>query len=201
MERRKRKSAQIRSFESPYHYVAASREYIGQVLTGHLAIEFMLKQLIIQYDMKLAVLSDDLTHAKLILLNRDIGSITYDQAEVLILINKLRNQFSHEVEYRPTLEEMLILFKAAVRAFSDYCQEIQDGLTQLSTRGLEPGVSVVVGGSTLTILRLRQFAVERQMMNVSTTVFAITCSVGLLNELAIFAAYFEKCSTICLKRL
>lgn len=62
--RRSRQPSQVEWFEELYHYVAAPTEMVGQVLAGHLAIEFLLRKLVSQYDPKLAAHVDELSHAR-----------------------------------------------------------------------------------------------------------------------------------------
>jgi hypothetical protein len=106
---------------------------MSQVLAGHLAIEFLLRKLICQYDPKLEALVDDLTHARLILLNRAVGTLSSERADVLTRINALRNRFAHEIGYEPELAELAVLFEAALLAFSDYADGLKSGLAEITS--------------------------------------------------------------------
>ncbi len=106
---------------------------ISQVLTGHLAIEFLLRQLIILYDENLAPFSDELSHARLIALSRDTATIAAERASVLQQINKLRNRFAHEISYQPELSELIALFKNAKESFTDYSDGLKEGIEGMET--------------------------------------------------------------------
>ena len=131
MARRSKRSQAIELFEDLYHYVAASTEIVGQVLAGHLAVEFLLRKLVSQYDARLEGLADDLTHARLISLNRELGTISSARADVLSQINALRNRFAHEIQYQPELEELRSIFSAAAASFTDYSDGIKEGLVEI----------------------------------------------------------------------
>lgn len=132
MERmRSKQSHSVELFEDLYHYVAASTEMIGQVLAGHLAIEFLLRRLISQYDSKLAAHVDELSHARLIDLSRDVGVLSVERARVMIQVNALRNRYAHAINYCPDLSEIEVIFMAAEQAFTDYSNGIKDGLVEL----------------------------------------------------------------------
>lgn len=132
MERRRSKrSRSVELFEDLYHYVAASTEMIGQVLAGHLAIEFLLRKLISQYDPKLAAHVDELSHARLIALSRDVGVLSVERAQVLVQINALRNRYAHAISYDPEVSEIAAIFTAAEQTFTDYSNGIKEGLVEL----------------------------------------------------------------------
>lgn len=133
MKKGRAKQSLIQCFEELYHYAAGPEEMIAQILTGHLAIEFLLRQLIILYDENLASFSDELSHARLIALSRDIGTISTQRASVLLQINKLRNRFAHEISYHPELSELLTLFKAAKETFTDYSDGLKEGIKEMAT--------------------------------------------------------------------
>lgn len=132
MERRRSKqSHSVELFEELYHYVAASTEMVGQVLAGHLAIEFLLRNLISQYDPKLAAHVDELSHARLIALSRDVGVLSVERAQVLVQVNALRNRYAHAISYYPEVSEIAVIFSAAELAFTDYSNGIKEGLVEL----------------------------------------------------------------------
>lgn len=131
MARRSKRSPAIEIFEELYHYVAASTETVGQVLAGHLAVEFLLRKLVCQYDPRLESLADDLTHAKLISLNRELGTLSPGRADVLVQTNALRNRFAHELRYTPELKELQSIFEAAAASFTDYSDGIKEGLAEI----------------------------------------------------------------------
>lgn len=131
MPKRSKRSSSVEQFEDLYHYVAAPTERVGQVLAGHLAIEFLLRKLVSLYDPKLQGLADELTHARLIALNSELGTLSPERADVLVKVNALRNRFAHEIRYDPELPELTALFTAAAAAFTDYSDGIRNGLTEL----------------------------------------------------------------------
>jgi hypothetical protein len=132
MPRQSKRAKSIELFEDLYHYVAASEEVVGQVLAGHLAIEFLLRKLVCQYDPRLEELADGLTHARLISLNRELGTLSPGRAEVLVQINGLRNRFAHEISYALELPELSGLFDAASGAFTDYAEGLKQGQIELA---------------------------------------------------------------------
>jgi hypothetical protein len=132
MPRKTTAAKSIRHFEDLYHYVAGPESLVAQTIAGHLAIEFLLRKLISQYDERLTALADDLTHARLISLNREIGTLTPARAEVLVAINGLRNRFAHEIHYDPELHELNSLFKLALHAFTDYAHGLKEGAQQIA---------------------------------------------------------------------
>lgn len=127
------KSHSIELFEDLYHYVAASTEMVGQVLAGHLAIEFLLRKLLSQYDSKLTAHVDDLSHARLVALSRDVGILSPERAQVIAQVNALRNRYAHAIRYDPEVSEITTLFSAATRAFTDYSDGIKNGLAELKS--------------------------------------------------------------------
>lgn len=120
-------------FEDLYHYVAASTEMVGQVLAGHLAIEFLLRKLMSQYDPKLAAHVDELSHARLIALSRDVGVLSVERAQVLVQVNALRNRYAHVISYYPEVSEIAVIFSTAELAFTDYSDGIKEGLVELGS--------------------------------------------------------------------
>jgi hypothetical protein len=131
--RRPRQPDSAEFFEDLYHYVAASTEMVGQVLAGHLAIEFLLRKLVDQYDSKLTAHVDGLSHARLIALSRDVGVLSLERAQVLLKVNALRNRYAHAILYDPEVSEIVPLFSAAVLAFTDYSNGIKEGLVELGS--------------------------------------------------------------------
>jgi len=130
---KKSKDAGIQSFEDLYHSIAGSESQVAQVLTGNLSVEFLLRKLVAQYDKKLIKLSDELTHARLISLSQDIGTVAPQLADLLMKANTLRNRFAHHFDYRPEVSELIALFQAASSATSDYAGRICECLSNLSS--------------------------------------------------------------------
>ena len=121
----------INNFTDLYKITINDRQILGIFLSGHLAIEYLLKKLIAIYDPALTMLANEMTHAKLIALNSYIGTITPKQQEVLVRINKIRNKFAHEITYEPTVDDLKELFTMAAIAFSDLTDGISQGLEAL----------------------------------------------------------------------
>ncbi len=63
------------SFTDLYQKAVGPDTLVSYFLSGHLAIEFLLRKNIEIYDKKLTRISNDLTHANLIKLAYDLGSI------------------------------------------------------------------------------------------------------------------------------
>lgn len=121
-----KKQKAVGSFTELYEHTVAGNELLGVFLPGHLAIEFLLRRLVSQYDPNLKRLADDLNHAKLILLNHEIGTIDAGQREVLLAINGFRNKLAHQLTFQPALDDLRKLWEKAGVAFSD----LTDGITQ-----------------------------------------------------------------------
>lgn len=125
------KGDEITSFTELYQRMIGDRPFVGALLTGHLAVEFLLRQLVRKYDPKLAEHGDTLRHHALVELNRQIGTISDAQYEVLTSINTLRNRLAHQISYEPTLNELLQLWRRAAQAFSDLTDGISQGIEAL----------------------------------------------------------------------
>lgn len=123
----------FQTFTDLYQRTVEERPILAAFLSGHLAIEYLLRKLITIYDPALGRISDELSHAKLLALNADVGTITGKQREVLTRINKIRNRFAHEILYEPTVDELRELFDLAAVAFTDLTDGISQGVEELVT--------------------------------------------------------------------
>ena len=124
----------IVDFSSLYaKMVGAARPFVGSLLTGHLAIEFLLRQLVRQYDSRLGEHAQGLRHHALIALNYQLGSIDESQRDVLNAINKFRNKLAHQISFDPSIEELRALWQQASCAFSDLTDGISQGIEALQT--------------------------------------------------------------------
>ena len=132
MAKRSKTGEEVKLFEDLYHYVAGPADFLGQVLAGHLAIEFLLRKLICQYDSNLERLADGLPHARLIELSHQVGILSAERTETLVLINSLRNRFAHQILYNLELDEIFKLFASGSRGFTDYSDGIKEGLGEIS---------------------------------------------------------------------
>ena len=121
----------VNTFTDLYTKMMGGRPMLGPFLAGHLAVEYMLRRIIVIYNPALANLADDLNHARLISLNVDIGAINSAQRDVLVAINRMRNKLSHQISYEPTLAELRALFVNAASAFSDMTDGIEQGIGEI----------------------------------------------------------------------
>ena len=118
----------IPTFSELYQRALDDRPWLGAFLSGHLAVEFMLRKLIGQYDAKLTTFSDELHHKQLIDLNGQIGTISPAQKGVLNAINAMRNKLAHQISFNPSIGEMIMLWGQAAAAFTDLTDGISQGL-------------------------------------------------------------------------
>lgn len=126
------KKGQLGSFTDLYQHTVGGNELLSAFLPGHLAIEFLLRKLLVQYDAKLERLGDQLTHARLVQLCFDLDLIDAPQREVLLSINAMRNKLAHQISYAPTLVELRALWSNAAKAFSDLTDGISQGIESLA---------------------------------------------------------------------
>lgn len=131
MSSSKTRARNVASFTELYEKLVGPDTLVSAVITGHLAVEFLLRKLVSQYDQKLAPLAGDLSHARLIELCRDIGRVSSDQAIVLLEVNQLRNKLAHRIAFVPTVSELKALYAKAAAAFSDSTDGIAQGLHEL----------------------------------------------------------------------
>ncbi|WP_288483553.1 hypothetical protein [uncultured Novosphingobium sp.] len=125
----------IPTFSALYEHTLGDRPWLGAFLSGHLAVEFMLRKLVSQYDVKLTGFADDLRHKQLIDLNEQIGTISPAQRNVLIAINQMRNKLAHQITYDPSIDEMIGLWTQAAGAFTDLTDGISQGLAEMKVEG------------------------------------------------------------------
>ncbi|MGR6466373.1 hypothetical protein [Rhizobium sp. PAMB 3182] len=125
----------IPTFSELYERAVSDRPWLGAFLSGHLAVEFMLRKLISRYDAKLTTLADELRHKQLIDLNGQIGTISPEQKEVLNAINQMRNKLAHQFTFSPSIGEMMALWGQAAEAFTDMTDGISQGLEEMGSEG------------------------------------------------------------------
>lgn len=127
----------VASFTDLYQRMVSERPFVSDLITGHLAIEFLLRRLLHQHDPQRANI-DSYSHHSLVLANQNAGLITEAQRDVLASINSLRNKFSHEISYEPTIDELRQLWRKAGEAFVDMTDGIEQRLELLgSVTGLD----------------------------------------------------------------
>lgn len=125
------KAGRIENFTELYERVVNGNSFFSNLLPGHLAIEFLLRKIIVQYDPNLLRFADSLNHARLISLCFEIGCITSAQKSVLLSINTLRNKLAHQLTYTPSINELKSIWQGAAAAFSDMTDGIDQGLAAL----------------------------------------------------------------------
>lgn len=130
-----KKQPGIPTFSELYERAVSDRPWLGTFLSGHLAVEFMLRKLIGQYDAKLITFADELRHKQLIDLNGQIGTISPAQKDVLNAINQMRNKLAHEITFNPSIGEMMALWSKAAEAFTDLTDGISQGLEEMGSKG------------------------------------------------------------------
>lgn len=119
-------------FSELYERTVGGNALLGLILPGHLAVEFLLRKLIFQYDHNLMRLAGEMNHRMLIDLNLDIGTITKAQSQVLVRINSMRNKLAHQITFQPTLVECKSLWSDAASAFTDMTDGIEQGIAELN---------------------------------------------------------------------
>ncbi len=130
-----KKPPAIPTFSELYERAVSDRSWMGAFLSGHLAVEFMLRKLIGQYDAKLTTFADGLRYKQLIDLNGQIGTISPAQQGVLNAINQMRNKLAHQITFNPSIGEMIALWGQAAEAFTDLTDGISQGLEEMSNQG------------------------------------------------------------------
>lgn len=129
--RRRNRDDKIGHFEDLYHYTAGADSIVSPLIAGHLSIEYLLRQLTIQYDPNLEQVTDELSHARLISLNRSLQTISSDQADFLVRINQIRNKFAHQLAYGLDISDIIDLFESASTIFSDYADQFDQCISEL----------------------------------------------------------------------
>ena len=124
-------SASVATFTNLYDRMVNGRPILALFLPGHLAIELLLRKVILQRDPALASFVRKATHAILIAKAEELGAIDQAQASVLTMINRTRNKFAHEIAFEPTIEELKVIWNAAAAAFSDFTDGISQGIGSL----------------------------------------------------------------------
>jgi hypothetical protein len=104
---------------------------ISSFISGHLMIEFMLIKLVEIDSFKLSDCEDKITHCRLIVLAEGLELISESQANVLLNINTVRNKFTYNIAYRPTVEEIKHLFIIAKESFKDLNCGLIKGIAEL----------------------------------------------------------------------
>ncbi|WP_417862278.1 hypothetical protein [Vreelandella venusta] len=109
-----------------FHRIDDSDLLTGFVI-GHLVIEHLLEEVILNYDSKMKDHFLSLTHSRKISLINSLGLVPDGVAGCLQSINKMRNRFAHQLGYEPNKGELLNLICKCKDNFND----LTDGLEQL----------------------------------------------------------------------
>lgn len=106
---------------SDYIYALSDKEYLSTFITGHLGAEFIIDKLI------LTKISDDSIYDKLrlrfeqkILLLKGFNLISDEELSLLKEINKIRNSFSHRLEFEIDFDKAFELVQLAHKAGIDF---------------------------------------------------------------------------------
>lgn len=129
-----KKTESIITFTDLYERTISEGNLISVFLPGHLVLEFLLIKIIEISQPRLLNLAEGLNHYKLIQLVYGLNFINENQRDVLVLINKIRNKFAHEITYSPTIEEIGSLLKKASLAFTDLSDGISQGLEEIKSK-------------------------------------------------------------------
>ncbi len=109
-----------------FHRIDDSDLLAGFVI-GHLVVEHILEELVLNYDCKLQEHFLSLTHSRKISFINSLGLVPDGVASCLQSINKMRNRFAHQLGYEPNKGELLNLISKCKDNFND----MTDGLEQL----------------------------------------------------------------------
>lgn len=114
-----------------YYRTLEDRPDIGWFLQGHLVIEHLLKKRLLQHGHSTQRQLKKAGFYNVVHKCSDHGLISDAQMSVLLLVNDKRNNYAHELEYRPSLEEWIELWEKAQAAFCDMTDGIEQGLAEL----------------------------------------------------------------------
>ena len=109
-----------------FHRINDSDLLTGFVI-GHLVVEHLIEEVMLNYDSKLKNHFQSLTHSRKISLINSLGLVPDGVASCLQSINKMRNRFAHQLGYEPNKGELLNLIFKCKNNFND----LTDGLEQL----------------------------------------------------------------------
>lgn len=119
------------SHENKYNKFLFNRIDDSDLLTGfvigHLVIEHLLEEIVLNYDNKLKAHFHSLKYSGKISFIQSLGLIPDGVAGCLQSVNKMRNKFAHQLGYEPNKGELLNLITNCMGNFTD----MTDGLVQL----------------------------------------------------------------------
>ncbi len=116
-----------------YYETLNDRPDIGWFLQGHIVVEFMLRKRLREKNTNKAVELSNSGFYQVLQATYENGIIDIERKEVLEEINRIRNKYSHELNYRPTLKEWIDLWESAQRAFTDMTDGLEQGLAVLNS--------------------------------------------------------------------
>ncbi|MCE4937549.1 hypothetical protein [Aliivibrio fischeri] len=116
-----------------YYETLNERPDIGWFLQGRMVIEYMLRKRLELKNKELAYKLRNSSFFSILQASYNNGIIDSKSRNVLDSINKIRNQYAHELTYRPTLLEFISLWEEALCAFSDMTDGIEQGLSELKS--------------------------------------------------------------------
>lgn len=124
----------IKSFTDLYEENIGDNPLLSSFIKGHLTVEFLLKKIIEFARPKLLSFAEGLNHSRLIELNYGLEYISEGQRETLVLINKLRNKFAHQITFNPSIDELKLIFTKASGSFVDLTDGITQGLDEMKDK-------------------------------------------------------------------
>ncbi|MBN3494751.1 hypothetical protein [Vibrio neptunius] len=123
-------------------------DFLSGFVVGHLVLESLMKKAIAKYDSGLGNYADKLKFSGLVGLCFEIGIFTKSQQTTMASINKMRNKLAHNLEYKPTRQEIKELFELAKSSFSDMTDGLSQGIDTLN----DPNWKHEIGDYTLSDL-------------------------------------------------
>lgn len=111
---------EIKTFEELYGKILVEGDFLSTYLRGHLMIEFLYVKILQIKPNKYSKSIKNMTHSKMINVIYDLQYLNEYERNVLIEINKLRNQFVHNLIFFPSVLEMKILIQNAQNAFLEF---------------------------------------------------------------------------------
>lgn len=105
--------------------------FINDFIKGHLMLEFLMLKCVEIIMPEKKRHSENLTHFKLILFLFKHDIIDLNMKEALIEINKMRNQFAHNITYTPTISEYKNILLLAQKASHDMTDGIMQSLEEV----------------------------------------------------------------------
>jgi hypothetical protein len=122
---------EIETFEELTEKILVKGDFLSTYLRGHLMIEFLYVKILQIKPTKYSINIKSMQHSKLINALANLGYIDFSEKEVLLKMNKIRNKFSHSLNYFPSTIEMKSLFTHTQSIFPEFFDGFSRGLTKL----------------------------------------------------------------------